>query len=175
MPIVNMKIGGVTEPMGYEFGKPILSWQVEGGAGKQKDAAIKVYTDDAVAPVWECCGDLNWEGTVLALDTLLPRSGKAPFTVESGCYDYTYTPTEDYRALYSMDSRLAALADDEEAKQILLQETPALFGILMENNREFTTQTFHELSTAFFLGLNPPKIQALMARLSALRYRPDQH
>ena len=63
---------------------------------------------------------------------------------------------------------------DEEAKQILLQETPALFGILMENNREFTTQTFHELSTAFFLGLNPPKIQALMARLSALRYRPDQ-
>ena len=106
----------------------------------------------------------------------LPRSGKAPFTVESGCYDYTYTPTEDYRALYSMDSRLAALADDdEEAKQILLQETPALFGILMENNREFTTQTFHELSTAFFLGLNPPKIQGLMARLSALRYRPDQH
>ena len=74
MPIVNMKIGGVTEPMGYDFAKPLLSWQVEGGAGKQKDAAIKVYADCAAAPVWECRSDLNWEGTVLALDPLLPRT-----------------------------------------------------------------------------------------------------
>ena len=74
MPIVNMKIGGVTEPMGYDFAKPLLSWQVEGGAGKQKDAAIKVYADNAAAPVRECRGDLNWEGTVLALDALLPRT-----------------------------------------------------------------------------------------------------
>ena len=50
MPIVNTKINGVTEPMGYEFAKPLLSWQVEGGAGTQKDAAIKVYTDNAATP-----------------------------------------------------------------------------------------------------------------------------
>lgn len=74
MPIVNMKINGVTEPMGYDFADLLLSWKVESGVGTQENAVVKVYTDDAAAPVWECRGDLNWESTVLALDTLLPRT-----------------------------------------------------------------------------------------------------
>ena len=102
-------------------------------------------------------------------DVTLPRSGKEPFTVGSGVYDYTYTPTEDYRILYSMETRLGALADDESAKQILLQETPALFGVLMEQNREFTTQTFRQLCAAFFLGVNEEKITRLVARLTELK------
>ena len=101
----------------------------------------------------------------------LPRSGKDSFTVDAGCYDYEYVPTQDYRALYHMDSRLSALADDDAAKAILLEEAPPLFGMIMSNNREFTTQTFRELSTAFFLGLNPSKIEHLVERLSQLRYR----
>ena len=153
-PLPNIRLGHVACTLDTVSGKYVSNWNI----AENGDVTIHIEVP------FGCSAEVT-----------LPRSGKAPFTVESGCYDYTYTPTEDYRALYSMDSRLAALADDEEAKQILLQETPALFGILMENNREFTTQTFHELSTAFFLGLNPPKIQALMARLSALRYRPDQH
>lgn len=63
MPIVNMKINGLTQPIGYDFGQPILSWQVADGAVGQKEAAVKVYTDLASAPVWACRGDLNWEGT----------------------------------------------------------------------------------------------------------------
>ena len=152
-PLPNIHLGHVACSLETVSGKYVSNWTI----AENGDVTIHIEVP------FGCSAEVT-----------LPRSGKAPFTVESGCYDYTYTPTEDYRALYSMDSRLAALADDEEAKQILLQETPALFGILMENNREFTTQTFHELSTAFFLGLNPPKIQSLMARLSALRYRPDQ-
>jgi alpha-L-rhamnosidase len=99
----------------------------------------------------------------------LPRSGKDPFVIGSGIYDYEYVPTKDYRALYHMDTRLSALADDDAAKAILMEEAPALFGILMGNNREFTTQTFRSLSTAFFLGLNPEKIEHLVGRLSQLR------
>ena len=102
----------------------------------------------------------------------LPRSGKDAFTVGAGSYDYEYVPTQDYRALYSMDSRLSALADDEAAKAILREEAPALFGMLMDSNREFTTQTFRSLSTAFFLGMSPEKVQRLVNRLSQLRYKP---
>ena len=90
--------------------------------------------------------------------------------VGAGTYDYQYVPTEDYRALYTLDSRLSACADDDAAKAILLEEAPALFGMIMGNNREFTTQTFRQLSTAFFLGLNPEKIDRLVGRLSQLRY-----
>lgn len=98
----------------------------------------------------------------------LPRSGKAPFVLTAGSYDYAYTPNKDYRVVYSMDTRLSALAEDEAAKKILREDAPALFGVLMKNDREFTTQTFRELSNAFFLGMNPPKVETLVARLSKL-------
>ena len=99
----------------------------------------------------------------------LPRSGKETFTLGTGSYDYQYTPTEDYRALYTMETRLSACADDDAAKAILMEETPALFGVLMGSNREFTTQTFRQLCNAFYLGLNPEKIEHLVSRLSQLR------
>lgn len=102
-------------------------------------------------------------------EVTLPRSGRDSFCLSAGSYDYTYTPLRDYRALYSMDTRLAALAGDEGAQAILLQEAPALFGVLMENNREFTTQTLRELGSAFFLGMNPQKAETLVSRLSRLR------
>ena len=99
----------------------------------------------------------------------LPRSGEDSISLAPGSYDYCYTPTEDYRCLYSMDSRLGALAGDEEAKAILLQDAPALFGVLMEGNREFTTQSFRELQGAFFLGMNPAKIEAIVDKLTKLK------
>ncbi len=100
----------------------------------------------------------------------LPRSGKESFTLSAGSYEYRYTPTEDYRALYHLDTRLSACVDDDAAKAILMEEAPALFGVLMGNNREFTTQTFRELTQAFFLGMNQEKIEHLVGRLSQLCY-----
>lgn len=102
----------------------------------------------------------------------LPRSGKEPSLLGTGCYDYMYMPVKDYRAVYSMDSRLSALADDEEAQKILASEAPALLGMLHAKNREFTTQTFRELCSAFFLGLNPDKVERLVAQLSQLIHKP---
>ena len=67
-----------------------------------------------------------------------------------------------------MDSRLSALDGDEAAQAILGKELPQLLGILKSNDLEFTTQTFRQLSTAFFLGLNPEKIDHLVGRLAQL-------
>ena len=144
MPIVNMKIGGVTEPMGYDFGKPILSWQVEGGAGKQKDAAIKVYTDTA-APVWECRGDLNWEGTVLALDALLPRT--------------RYT--------------VAAEVTDNEGT-LHTGETWFETGLMDEPWQAKWLSCEADAWSPTFCGSFAVEKAVAKARLSALRYRPDQ-
>ncbi len=102
----------------------------------------------------------------------LPRSGKESFSLSAGSYDYAYMPTEDYRAIYTMETRLSALAEDDAAKAILLEEAPALFGSLMENN-EFASQTFRELTQAFFLGMNQEKIEKLVARLSPLLRQPQ--
>lgn len=103
----------------------------------------------------------------------LPRSGKPSFPLSAGSYDYEYMPTQDYRVLYSMDTRLSALADDSRAQEILGQELPQLLGILKEDNREFTTQTFRELGFAFFLNLTPDKVAKAVQKLSALLYFPQ--
>ena len=101
-------------------------------------------------------------------EVTLPRSPTPSFVLSSGSYDYVYFPTHDYRLLYTIDTRLSALAEDPAAQSILGEEFPQLLGILNENNLEFTTQTFRELSHAFFLGLTPDGIARLITRLETL-------
>ena len=103
-------------------------------------------------------------------EVTLPRSGKPAFSLVAGSYRYRYSPTEDFRSLYHLDTRLSKLAGDDRALTILAEELPQLLGILKEDNREFTTQTFRELSRAFFLGLNEGNIVHVVSRLSGLKY-----
>ncbi len=147
-PKPDIRLGHLECTLDTVSGKYVANWSIG------KDGQVSVH----IEVPFGCTAEVT-----------LPRSGGQPFTVGAGSYDYQYMPTQDYRALYSMDTRLSALADDDAARAILMEETPALFGVLMGNNREFTTQTFRELSTAFFLGVNPQKIEQLMARLSQLR------
>ena len=102
----------------------------------------------------------------------LPGSGRAPFPLAAGVYDYRYRPEADYRAVYHMDTRLSQLSGDPEAEELLRSALPQLFGILKEGNREFTTQTFRELSQAFYLGLNPENVSAAVQTLSGLLRAP---
>ena len=102
-------------------------------------------------------------------EVTLPRSGKAAFTLDAGSYRYRYQPTEDFRSLYHLDTRLGKLATDAQGQRILAEELPQLLGILKEDNREFTTQTFRELRNAFFLGLNDDNVGRLVSRLRGLK------
>lgn len=43
MSLVNMKINGLERPIGYDYGTPLLSWQVEGGAKRQTEAVVSVF------------------------------------------------------------------------------------------------------------------------------------
>lgn len=128
---------------------------------------------------WSICGD----GQVAihievpfgcTAEITLPRSGKKPFTVGAGSYDYHYIPSEDFRTCYTLETRLSACAGDDAAEAILRENAPALFGLLAENNREFTTQTFRELGNAFFLGMNPEKVEQLVDQLSQLKASSEE-
>ena len=66
MAITNLKINGVTTPLGYAPGALLLSWLVEeSSAQAQSSATVRVWKTDDATPVWEHSGDLNWEGTPL--------------------------------------------------------------------------------------------------------------
>ncbi len=149
-PKPDIRVGEVECSLNTVSGRYELSWRI------LSDGRLSVQ----VRVPFGCTAELR-----------LPRNGGESIWLSAGSYDYCYPPPEDYRCLYGMDSRLGALADDEAAKAILLQDAPTLFGVLMEGNREFTTQSFRELQGAFFLGMNPPKIAALVEKLSALSYK----
>ncbi len=124
---------------------------------------------------WEICRNGELDITLeipfgCSAQVVLPGRGEDALLLTAGVYRYHYMPLEDYRRLYDMDSRLSQLAGDDRAKEILGRELPQLLGLLMEDNREFTTQTFRELSHAFFLGLNQENIAGLISRLSTLVY-----
>ncbi len=147
-PEPNIRLGYVNCKVNTVSGEYAVSWRI------CPDGKLEVH----IEVPFGCCAQVT-----------LPRSGKESFSLAPGSYDYSYMPEKDYRSLYTIDSRLGELADNEEAKGILLQEAPALFGVLMEGNREFTTQSFRQLSGAFFLGMNPQKIETLVGRLAELK------
>ena len=124
---------------------------------------------------WEICenGELDIQLEIpfgCTAQVTLPASGEKTFVLQAGKHHYRYRPLKDYQSLYHLDTRLSGLAGDHRAEAILAQELPQLLGILKEDNREFTTQTFRELSQAFFLGLNEENIGHAVSRLSGLKY-----
>lgn len=147
-PVPSIRLGHVECTLDTVSGKYVSNWSIE------PDGHLRIHIEIPF-------------GCTAAVT--LPRSGKDALRLTSGSYDYHYMPTEDYRVRYSPDSRLSSCADDDAAKAILMEDAPVLFGILMDGNREFTTQTFRELSNSFFLGLNPEKIHRLVSRLAQIR------
>lgn len=98
----------------------------------------------------------------------LPRSGRAPFQVTAGRYDYEYTPTEDFRAVYGWHTRLGQLRGDDEAAAVLAECAPPLAGIPAGGDSEMLLKDFDELQHAFFLGMTPERAERTVARLQRL-------
>lgn len=67
MAIPQLKLNGISRPLGYEPGPMLLSWLVEGSAGTTPaHARVRVWAGAPSGdPLWEREGDLNWEGTPL--------------------------------------------------------------------------------------------------------------
>ena len=153
-PLPDIRIGYSNFAFEAPSGKYVVNWEI------CENGMVKIH----IEVPFGCSALVN-----------LPRSGKEPYYVCAGQYDYMYMPTQDYRAVYSMDTRLYELAEDEAAIEILASETPVLIEMLQTKNQEFTTQSFRELSNAFFLGLNDDKINHLVGRLSQLIYNPNRN
>lgn len=128
---------------------------------------------------WRICADGMVEVHVevpfgCTANVTLPRSNDGALELSAGSYDWRYQPTQDYRRMYSMASRLSALAGDERAEALLEKLVPPLYGVLARNDLEFTTQTLEELKGAFFLGVQPGQVEALAEHLSKLLYPVEE-
>jgi len=100
---------------------------------------------------------------------VLPGSERQPIEVDAGEYLFNYQPVIDYRAAYSLLSRLEDLADDEEAMDIASEKMPQIRHFMQGGNAEQLTMTFADLKTMTFAGFNPEIIDETVARLKLLQ------
>ncbi len=100
--------------------------------------------------------EINAEGTVI---------------LGAGKYEISYMPLKDYRCVYGPQTRLSELKNDEEIMEILKQEAPSLFGIIMSGDQEMGNKALDEVQYLFFLGVNPQMMAPINEKIfSAKRW-----
>ena len=127
MAVTNMKINGITTPLGYEPGPLLLSWHTQSSAKKQAEAWVRVL-DERNALVWETRGDLNWEGTSLEF-TPLPRTRyrvDVQITDESGCVERGSTWFETGKLDEPWQAEWIGTAEETEWAPVLSGEFDAV-------------------------------------------------
>ena len=102
-------------------------------------------------------------------EVTLPRHPEMGTVVlDAGSYDYTYTPTVDYRKPYSKDTMLCALAEDPAALGILFKLVPPIGGMAAGHNEEFAYATLDSFRYLSFLPIEPAALDQAIAELSDL-------
>lgn len=89
-------------------------------------------------------------------------------TLAAGAYEFSYTPTEDFRRIYTASTRLGELAGDEEAMEILKEDLPQAYGIIESQDKENMNLSLGELGFMFFMGFNPEMVEKAAKKLYAL-------
>ena len=67
----------------------------------------------------------------------LPRSGRETEILSAGAYDFTYTPTKDFRKPFDENTMIAVLGENEQALGILFSLVPPIGGMAKGKNPEF--------------------------------------
>ena len=90
----------------------------------------------------------------------LPRSGGRKEQLFAGCYDFSYQPDQDFRKIYDENTRLSQIAKDSEVLDILKEDLPAAYQMVMSRNPEHM-----EL---FFMGITPEAADKAIKKISSL-------
>lgn len=99
----------------------------------------------------------------------LPRSGKKPFSADSGIYDFTYMPEKDYRYPFNENTRIEKLAENEEARKIIREKLPVAYNAIVNNDIELMTKSLADIKPLFFLGYDPRMVQETIDLVSGIK------
>ena len=101
-------------------------------------------------------------------EVVFPRCKGKREVLEAGSYDFSYMPDRDFRQIYDENTRMSQLADDKEALEILKEELPAAYGIIIRQDAEHLQLSFKELGGLFFMGFTPEKVEKAAKKIYAL-------
>ena len=97
----------------------------------------------------------------------LPESGKEPFTVSAGAYDYEYMPLHDYRQKFNESNLLSEIFADNEAKEILCNIIPQANAL---DNPIDALQPISVLYERDFMGITKEMAGEAIEKIKTLKY-----
>lgn len=98
----------------------------------------------------------------------LPRSGGRKEQLFAGSYDFSYQPDQDFRKIYDENTRLSQIAKDSEVLDILKEDLPAAYQMVMSRNPEHMERSLNELKDLFFMGITPEAADKAIKKISSL-------
>ena len=98
----------------------------------------------------------------------LPRSGREKETLGAGVYDFTYTPTTDYRKPYDENTMISVLGENEQALGILFSLVPPIGGMARGKDPEFGNNSLAEFRYLSFLPFDPAKLEEAIEQIRNL-------
>lgn len=151
-PLPDMRFRYVNASYDSACGKYVSNWKIE------KDGRFTLYVEIP----FHCEAEVmlpEYHGQELTVTHGSVDAGKigeaATITLGTGAYEFTYLPTRDYRKRYQEGTRLLDIAKDGEAMEILKEELPAAYDMILSQDKEALNRTFGELKYMFFAGFNP--------------------
>ncbi len=89
--------------------------------------------------------------------------------VSGGVYGYRYTPTQDYIHPYSINSYALELMENEEARNIIKEKLPRVYGIIAGEGQEFLLSKFKFFGYLSMFGTNPEEVREVAKLFENIR------
>ena len=130
---------------------------------------------DSAAGRYVCNTKINADGTLSVhveipfgceAEVTLPRSGMKTQKLGAGAYDFSYTPTRDFRKPYDENTPIARLGENEQALGVLFSLVPPIGGMAKGKNAEFGYNGLADFRHLSFLPIDPAKLEEAIKMIS---------
>lgn len=158
-PVPNYQISAVKAELRSAAGKIESQWELKDGKLHMKFTVP--FDSQAVLILPDACAetlDISQNGILTAVQ----KGRNAELTVEAGKYVFSYSPTTPYRKIYSIDSPMEELKENEKTRKILEED---YFAYCPKLPFEKELYTLEELLNGPFTYLPYDRQKALDARL----------
>ena len=86
----------------------------------------------------------------------------------AGCYEYTYEPTVEVRAKYTIKTMFKDMLRDEQAVAVIRQVCPMLMWFLGSGNEDFLHETPETLMNMGFMGFREEDVKKLQEEITKI-------
>ena len=86
----------------------------------------------------------------------------------AGCYEYTYQPTTEVRAKYTVKTMFKDMLADEQAVAVIRQYTPMLMWFLGSGDEDFLHETPETLMNMGFMGFREEDVRNLQDAITKI-------